>query len=120
MEAALTARDVPVVAAAAVPLADLAQHEGDPALSAEVLGIAGGLQGMDDAGNPEVRRLLATAAAELGEERFRERYDAGFALPRARALRRLAELLEVTGGLEPWVQGAEPDWLRKAHPADGD
>jgi predicted ATPase len=112
MHAALSARDIPIVAASLVPLADLALREGDPGLAAEVLGLAGGLQGMDDAGSPDVRRLIAAATAELGGPGFREQYAIGSGRARAEALRRVAELLEVTDGLKPWIGGEQPEWLR--------
>jgi hypothetical protein len=52
-------------------------EQGFPDQAAAALGAAAGLRGVEDTLDPEVLRLRARCAAELGEERYREAFSLG-------------------------------------------
>jgi hypothetical protein len=87
-EAALGTKDMPIVAAVGVGVADLAASDGDAAGAAEVLGAAARLRGAADLTDLDIRRISAALRAALGAA-FDERYAAGRALDRDAAIARL-------------------------------
>jgi predicted ATPase/DNA-binding SARP family transcriptional activator len=89
MTAALGTRDLPIVAAVGVTLAELAVAEERPADAASILGAAARLRGADDPTSREIAALTATLRAVLGEQRFESLYAQGKALDRDTAIERL-------------------------------
>jgi predicted ATPase/DNA-binding SARP family transcriptional activator len=89
MQAALGTRDMPVVAAVGVSLAEVTAASGDPAQAAVMLGAAARLRGADDPTACEIVRLTERLRGELGHERFDQLYADGKALDREAAIERL-------------------------------
>lgn len=87
-EAALGTKDMPIVAAVGVGVADLAASDGNAAGAAEMLGAAARLRGAADLTDLDIRRISAALRAVLGAA-FEERYAAGRALDRDAAIARL-------------------------------
>jgi predicted ATPase/DNA-binding SARP family transcriptional activator len=87
--AALGTRDMPIVAAVGVTLAEIAASAGNPQDAAAMLGAAAQVRGADDPTARDIAALTARLRAELGEEVFDERYAAGKALDRESAIERL-------------------------------
>jgi predicted ATPase/DNA-binding SARP family transcriptional activator len=81
-----SSRDMPVGAQVCMFAAELMLAEGDAALAAELLGVSAGLRGMEDLGDPEVRRIAAAIEAPLGTEEFTRLRSRGRNLDRAAAL----------------------------------
>ncbi|MFJ8663647.1 AfsR/SARP family transcriptional regulator [Streptomyces sp. NPDC093795] len=82
--------DMWVLATVAELLATVALHEGRPLRSAQLLGTATALRGLEDLGSPEVRALSAELTARLGAGEFRRRCAEGERLCRDAAVRELA------------------------------
>ena len=80
--------DLPIVAAVAVVVADLAAAAGRDEAAAEVLGAAARLRGGDDLTSPDIARLHAELGARLGTG-FAARYGHGRALDRVTAVDRV-------------------------------
>jgi tetratricopeptide (TPR) repeat protein len=94
LRAALTARDMPVLAVGAECAAAVAVAEGDPARCAELLGWAEALRGGADEGSLYVPPLVRAGEQALGAEEF--------ARARARAANRpRPEILELLGDGDP-------------------
>jgi len=70
-------RDMPDLATIAELLADVRWQRADGEAAAILLGTSKVIRGTFDAGNPEVRRLVAHLEAELGEQRYAELYRLG-------------------------------------------
>ncbi len=87
-EAALGTRDMPIVAAVGVGVADLAASDGHALDAAEMLGAAARLRGAADLTDLDIRRITAVLRASLGAA-FDEAYAAGRALDRDAAIARL-------------------------------
>jgi tetratricopeptide (TPR) repeat protein len=87
--AAVGTRDLPIVAAVGVTLAEVAANAGDPAGAATMLGAAARLRGADDPTNCEIVRLTERLTLELGADRFAALYAHGKALERDAAIERL-------------------------------
>ncbi|WP_426565868.1 BTAD domain-containing putative transcriptional regulator [Angustibacter sp. McL0619] len=82
--------DLPIIATAGVSCAVLAQAQGHPLRSAEVLGAAAGLRGSPDLTQPNIARLTERLVAELGREAFDSAYAQGRSLERGAAIGRLS------------------------------
>ncbi|HEU5266472.1 MAG TPA: BTAD domain-containing putative transcriptional regulator [Jatrophihabitans sp.] len=89
-ESGVGTKDLPVLAAVGVALAQLADALGDPERAATVLGAATRLRGADDPTSPDIRALTGKLRAELGDHAFEDAYAAGAALDRAAATEQLA------------------------------
>jgi hypothetical protein len=87
--AAVGTRDMPIVAAVGVTLAEITAAAGAPARAAVMLGAAARLRGAADPTAPEIAALTARLRADLGDDAFDERYAEGAALDRASAIERL-------------------------------
>jgi predicted ATPase/DNA-binding SARP family transcriptional activator len=87
-EAALGTKDMPIVAAVGVGIADLAAFDGRAADSAQMLGAAARLRGAADLTDLDIRRITTALQAALGAA-FDEAYAAGRALDRDAAIARL-------------------------------
>ncbi|HEV7977494.1 BTAD domain-containing putative transcriptional regulator [Amycolatopsis sp.] len=70
-------RDMPDLARVAELFADVRWQRGAGETAATMLGTSQVIRGTFDAGNPEVRRLVAHLKAELGEQRYAELYRLG-------------------------------------------
>jgi len=90
-------RDMPLIARAALGIADLRLAGGDAELAAQILGVAEGLRGLPDRFNVDGERVAAATEAVLGAARYRAAFARGRSLDRPRAL----ELL----GLAPSAGG---------------
>jgi ATP/maltotriose-dependent transcriptional regulator MalT len=88
-EAAIGTKDMPVVAAVGVAVADLAARTARPLDAAEILGAAARIRGADDATNLDIRRLTAGLREGLGDAAFAAAYERGRALDREAAMARL-------------------------------
>ncbi|GAB2957884.1 BTAD domain-containing putative transcriptional regulator [Saccharothrix stipae] len=86
VEHAMSAKDMPVLAAVAVAEAARHTHHGNPTHAAKVLGAAEQLRGAPDARNPEVARLAARLRADVGDAAYDLAYATGVALDRADAI----------------------------------
>ncbi|MBP2187777.1 BTAD domain-containing putative transcriptional regulator [Nocardia goodfellowii] len=80
------------VAHAAELLAELLVLEGDPKVAATALGLSESIRGAFDDGEPRLVALTSELIERLGADAYRRAYRDGAALPRERALERLAEL----------------------------
>lgn len=78
--------DMPMVAAVAVGVAQLAARRRGPATAAEVLGAAHALRGAADASDPDVGALADDLRRAVGEPAYRIAYDRGHDADRAGAL----------------------------------
>jgi hypothetical protein len=87
--AAVPTRDMPVLAAVGVGLAQALHAAGEPAAAAEVLGAAARVRGADDVTAVDVARLRAALCDELGAAPFAAAYDRGRGLDRDAAQARL-------------------------------
>ncbi len=87
--AAVGTKDLPILAAVGVAIAELSAAEGDAAGAAEVLGASARLRGSDDPTALDITRLTAALTDELGAERFAAAYARGKALDREAAIERL-------------------------------
>jgi tetratricopeptide (TPR) repeat protein len=88
-DSALGTRDMPIVAAVGVTLAEIVTAAGDPAGAAVMLGAAARLRGADDPTARDIATLSARLRAALGDARFDECYAQGKALDREAAIERL-------------------------------
>jgi tetratricopeptide (TPR) repeat protein len=87
--AAVGTRDLPVLAAVGVALAQIIAVEGDPAVAAQMLGAAARLRGADDPTAREIADLTTALRTTLGPTGFEQHYNAGKALHRDAAIERL-------------------------------
>ena len=87
--AAVAAQDMPLLAMASATTADLAQALGQPERAAELLGAGAVVRGADDPTDPTVVKLAPRLRAALGDDRYARAYQAGKALSRAEAIKRL-------------------------------
>jgi predicted ATPase/DNA-binding SARP family transcriptional activator len=87
-EAALGTKDMPILAAVGVAVADLAASDGRAMDAAQLLGAAARLRGAADLTDLDIRRITAALQAALGGA-FDEAYAAGRALDRDAAIARL-------------------------------
>lgn len=83
--AALGTNDMPIVALAAMAVADMGAAD-DPARSARLVGAAAVLRGAEDPTSLDVAPLVARLRDVLGADAFSAAYDEGRALPREAAL----------------------------------
>lgn len=81
--------DMPDAAKSALVAARLFHLEGDPALAAWTLGVTEVLRGAFDAGEPELRELVAALRVELGDQSYEDAYRWGAGLSRPDATRLL-------------------------------
>jgi tetratricopeptide (TPR) repeat protein len=88
-DAAVGTRDMPIVAAVGVMLAELVATAGDPDGAAVMLGAAARMRGADDPTGRDIATLTARLRAAIGAERFDECYAMGKALDRDAAIERL-------------------------------
>jgi predicted ATPase/DNA-binding SARP family transcriptional activator len=88
-EAALGTRDMPIVAAVGVTLAEIVRSAGDAETAAVMLGAAAQLRGADDPTARDIAVLVTQLREQLGAEVFDARYAAGKALDRDAAIERL-------------------------------
>jgi hypothetical protein len=88
--AAQGTRDMPIVAAVGVTIAEIVASRGRPDTAAEMLGAAAALRGADDGTAREISALRARLTEALGADEFAARYAAGKALDREAAIERLA------------------------------
>ncbi|MBN9620097.1 MAG: hypothetical protein J0H43_10270, partial [Actinobacteria bacterium] len=88
-EAARGTRDLPIMAAVSVGVAELVSGT-DPARAAMMLGAAARLRGADDPTDRDISALGATLADQLGAERFAQLYAEGKSLDQQQAIERLA------------------------------
>jgi hypothetical protein len=86
---ALGTRDLPVLAAVGMAVAEVALATGRPLAAAEMVGAAARLRGAEDPGSPWVRRLVADGRRRAGEGAWDEAYARGRAMSRAEAIARL-------------------------------
>ncbi|MEV5555423.1 BTAD domain-containing putative transcriptional regulator [Nonomuraea wenchangensis] len=86
VELTLLVRDMPVLARAAVALAELREAQGAPERAATLTGAAERLRGAPDAALPDVARLASRLRARLGEARYAAAHAHGRALPPAEAV----------------------------------
>jgi hypothetical protein len=63
--------------------------DGQPEVSAEVLGAAAAMRGADDLSSVEIARLTGALRAELADDGFEAAYARGKGLDRTAALKRL-------------------------------
>jgi predicted ATPase/DNA-binding SARP family transcriptional activator len=87
-EAALGTKDMPILAAVGVAVADLAAADGHAVEAAQALGAAARLRGAADLTDLDIRRITAALRTALGGA-FDEAYAAGRALDRDAAIARL-------------------------------
>jgi len=87
------ARDMPVIATICTVAADLNLSGGDPRAAAELLGVGIALRGIEDLGDPELKRIAAEAGAALGGPEYARARSRGMALSRDEALTRLESSL---------------------------
>ncbi len=87
--AALGTRDMPIVAAVGVTIAEIVAGRGRPDTAAEMLGAAAALRGADDATAREIVALTERLREALGADEFATRYAVGKALDREAAIERL-------------------------------
>ncbi len=88
-EMAIGTKDMPIVAAVGVAVADLALQTGYAEQAAEMLGAAARLRGSADATHLDVRRLTAALREQRGDAGFVADYERGRALDRDAAIARL-------------------------------
>jgi len=86
---ALSTKDMPIVAAVGIAVADWECHRGRPGSAAEILGAAAQLAGSDDPTNLDVRRITGDLRAALGADGFAAAYDRGRRLERDAAVARV-------------------------------
>ncbi|MEV6603579.1 BTAD domain-containing putative transcriptional regulator [Kutzneria sp. NPDC051319] len=86
MTAALAEGEPVTIAGAVEGAAGIALQEGDPEHAATALGWSTVLRGVGDDGSPDVRRLAAAAAEELGAAGYQAAYRRGAALSREDAM----------------------------------
>ncbi len=89
VESAAGTKDMPIVAAVGVAVADLALRTGLPEQAAQMLGAAARLRGAEDATQLDVKRITAALREQCGDERFHAAYEQGRALDREAAIARL-------------------------------
>ena len=87
--AAVAAQDMPLLALASGPVAELALALGQPERAAELLGARTVVRGGDDPTDPMAVKLVPLLRAALGEERYERALHRGKALSRAEAIERL-------------------------------
>jgi tetratricopeptide (TPR) repeat protein len=88
-DAAIGTKDMPIVAAVGIAVADLAVRTARPVDAGEILGAAARLRGADDATNLDIRRLTAALRDAIGDVAFGAAYERGRALDREAAIARL-------------------------------
>ncbi|HZC72300.1 MAG TPA: BTAD domain-containing putative transcriptional regulator [Jatrophihabitans sp.] len=88
-DAAIGTRDMPIVAAVGVMLAEIVTAAGDPDGAAVMLGAAARLRGADDPTSRDIAKLTERLRAALGDARFADCYAQGKALDRDAAIERL-------------------------------
>ncbi|MGW8703163.1 BTAD domain-containing putative transcriptional regulator [Streptomyces eurythermus] len=81
-------------APAAQQLAGVLLAEGDPAGAAGALGMSEVVRGVFDAGDPELRDLVAELVRRLGRARYAAAYGRGASMPRREALDRLRRVAD--------------------------
>ncbi|GLY68549.1 BTAD domain-containing putative transcriptional regulator [Amycolatopsis taiwanensis] len=111
--------DMPDAAKTAMTAAKLFHLEGNPALAAWALGVTEALRGAFDAGDPELRELVAALRAELGDQSYVDSYRRGAGLSRSDAGRLL--LAEFNSGHPPAVgahRQREEDHDDPGHPRE--
>ncbi|GAA1757341.1 BTAD domain-containing putative transcriptional regulator [Nonomuraea bangladeshensis] len=86
VELTLLVRDMPVLARAAVAVAELREAQGAPERAATLTGAAERLRGAPDAALPDVARLTSRLRARLGAARYAAAHARGRALPPAEAV----------------------------------
>jgi predicted ATPase/DNA-binding SARP family transcriptional activator len=79
---ALAARDMPIAALVAVGIAGTALARGDATAAAESLGASSALRGGEDAGDPDLRRLVAATREALGDAAYDVAWKRGRGLSR--------------------------------------
>jgi hypothetical protein len=88
-QAAVAARDMPIVAWVGVTAAEVAARRGEPVAAAEILGACVALRGGEDATALDVARLTTRLRDALGDGLFAAAYERGRAMERGAALARL-------------------------------
>jgi predicted ATPase/DNA-binding SARP family transcriptional activator len=88
--AALGTRDMPIVGAIGVTIAEIAARSGDPDEAAVLLGAAARMRGADDPTAREIAVLTDQLRAAVGADRFAKKYGEGKALDREAAIQRLS------------------------------
>ena len=86
---ATSTKDLPILAASGVMVAELCAARERPVDAAEILGAAARLRGSDDRTALDVAALRTTLTAALGEAAFEAAYERGRALARDAAIARL-------------------------------
>jgi predicted ATPase/DNA-binding SARP family transcriptional activator len=86
---AVASEDMPLLASVSAALAYLAQALGQPGRAAEILGASAAVRGVADATDLTVTLLGPRLREILGPDGYDRAYDAGNALDRAEAIRRL-------------------------------
>ncbi|WP_187366100.1 BTAD domain-containing putative transcriptional regulator [Trebonia kvetii] len=86
---AVSADDMPLLAAASGTAAELALALGQPERAAELLGASTAVRGTDDPTDPMTAKLAPLLRAAIGHDRYESAYAAGKALGRAKAIERL-------------------------------
>ncbi|WP_131746252.1 BTAD domain-containing putative transcriptional regulator [Frankia sp. Cppng1_Ct_nod] len=100
--------DMPAMAWAVEAMADAALSNGGPERAAWLLGIAAGVRGTPDLGNPDVIRVIETARGALGDIAFDREYDLGGQHARS-GITTGADLLRSAG---PLVRFSGPPQIR--------
>jgi predicted ATPase/DNA-binding SARP family transcriptional activator len=88
-QAAVGAKDMPLLAQASGPLAELAAALGRPERAVEVLAATTVVRGGDDPTDPTLARLAPLLRGALGDDRFEAVYASAQTLDRAEAIKRL-------------------------------
>ena len=88
-QAAVGAKDMPLLAQASGPLAELAAALGRPERAVEVLAATTVVRGGDDPTDPTLARLAPLLRGALGDDRFEAVYASAKTLDRAEAIKRL-------------------------------
>ena len=87
--AAVAAQDMPLLAMVSGTTAELAEALGLPERAAELLGAGAVVRGADDPTDPTVVKLAPLLSTALGDDRYVRVYQAGKALSRPAAIKRL-------------------------------
>lgn len=87
---AVETKDLPIIAAVGVVVAEATVAAGSPSDGAEMLAAAASLRGAEDETDPEIARLTATLHEALGDDGYAAAWQRGHALERAAAIVRLA------------------------------
>jgi predicted ATPase/DNA-binding SARP family transcriptional activator len=106
LSAALASYDMPAVARIAETGARIALLRGDSPGAARWLGLAKAIRGVVPLGDPDVRGMIDTLVAALGEPAYTAAFDTGAALSKEQAV---AELHDLVGAQPPTRAGNLPD-----------